>query len=135
MGYCFMDLRPATDGPGWEPDFPRGLVGFHLLADLPDVKWGIYEFMLRDDEAEEWTPSNPVGDELSVLIESGKGYPPALALARYDVENEFKTRRPSQEAFKDVYEASIRSRLSQQTGARYLYGGPHRQDKNRLSLG
>jgi hypothetical protein len=126
MNYCFMNLRKSKNGPGWEPAFPKG-IGFLLLADLPGVKWGIYEYQLSQDN-EDWTPSIPVSSELEALIWSGKRYPPALAIAREEMVHLFNDSQPNQQEFADAYSKAIRSRLSRQQEAPYFLAQALRGD-------
>ncbi len=100
------------DHSGWQPAFPEG-VSYCLLADLRELNWGIYLFSL-DETNEKWKPSNPVSAELSQLIESGRRYPPALAIARDQMIHIFGNRDPTQKEFAEAYGKEICSRLQQQ---------------------
>ena len=133
MSYCFMNLRASREGTGLEPDFPES-VGFVLLADLPTVDWGVYEFN-ADVGGDAWTPSAPVGDKLARLIESGKRYPPALAIAREEVVQVFGDHQPSQSEFTTAYTAALRAHLSRQQEAPYLLVQALRDDTGYLSAG
>jgi len=118
MPFCFMNLRATRSGAGFEPDFPRG-VDFLLLADLPELDWGVYEFDVKRDD-DNWMPPDPAGDELAALIESGKRYPPALALARDELVMVFGEHRPTQDEFATAYASAIRSGLSRQPEVPFL---------------
>jgi hypothetical protein len=131
--FCFASLRRTTEGSEWEPDLPEG-VGYLLLADLKEVRWGIYEVTLHPQN-EGWIPPNPVSDELAALIWSGKRYPPALAIARLDMTHKFGTRRPSRAEFAEAYSVSIQTRLSQQQGAPYLMARVRRGEEFYLTPG
>ncbi len=113
-----MNLRKAKDDPGWEPDFPEG-ISYGLLADLTKIGWGIYEYTL-DDANENWKPAKPVSEELEALIDSGRRYPPALAIARDQMNHLFHGQRPSQDEFAEAYAKEIQSRLANQHKAPYL---------------
>jgi hypothetical protein len=113
-----MNLRRSRDGHGWEPGFPKR-IKFLLLADLRNAKWGIYEYG-SDRNNESWTPSNPVSDELEALICSGKRYPPALAIARAEMNRIFHTYQPDQQEFSEAYAKAIQSRLALQHEAPYF---------------
>jgi len=115
MPYCFLDYRPARDGQSPSPDCPEG-IGFVLLADLPGVPWGLFE--TGADDA--WSPQNPVREELAALIESGKRYPPALALARQEVKEVFGDHGPSHAEFARAYGAALRNHLSRQHESPYV---------------
>jgi hypothetical protein len=121
-----MNLRKSKDEHGWEPAFPKR-IGFLLLADLPGMKWGIYEYELSQDN-EDWTPSNPVSDELEALIWSGKRYPPALAIARHEMIHLFSAGQPNPQEFAEAYANAIRSRLSGQQEAPYFLAQALRGD-------
>jgi hypothetical protein len=88
-----------------------------LLADLPALPWGLYE--TAEDAA-----GSPVSERLAALIESGKRYPPALALARLEVRQVFVEHSPSPAEFAPSYEAALRNLLSRQHEAPYLMA-PH----------
>ncbi len=113
-----MNLRPAKEGPGWEPDFPEG-VGYLLLADYRAAQWGLYEFH-RNAATEDWTPESPISHELVALLESGKKFPPALALARDRVSEEFRNREPTREEFVTVLANSLRFHILRQPDAGYF---------------
>jgi len=117
MPFCFMDLRAAKAGVESQPEFPEG-VDYLLLADLPKSDWGVYEFSTNRDEG--WTPPAPVSNELALLIESGKRYPPALAFARDEVRQLFDEHRPSHAEFTTAYSAALRTHLSRQPEAPFV---------------
>ena len=131
MSYCFMHLRAAREGDGLEPDFPDG-VGFLLLGDLPTLDWGLYEFYTNTPD-EPWTPPELVSDELAALIESGKRYPPALALAREELALVFGDHHPSQVELQRAYVAAVRAHLSRQHEAPYLLAPALEDVEGRLS--
>ena len=87
--------------------------GAVLLADLPSLPWGVFE--TTDGAA-----GQPVSERLAALIESGKRYPPALALARNEVRQVFSEHGPSYAEFARSYEAALRNLLSRQHEAPYL---------------
>jgi hypothetical protein len=95
---------------------PAG-TGAVLLADLPTLPWGLFE--TTQDAA-----GSPVSARLAALIESGKRYPPALALARLEVQQVFAEHSPSPAEFAPSYEAALRNLLVRQPEAPYLLA-PH----------
>ena len=105
-----MNRRAARQGADLEPEFPDGVRSL-LLADLPNLEWGVYEFFTNGDG---WAPAALVGDDLARLIESGKRYPPALALAREEVVQVFGDHPASQAQFSTAYAAAIRNGLVRQ---------------------
>ncbi len=113
MSYCFMNF--LRNGQGLAPDCPDG-VGFVLLADLPRVPWGLF----AADENDAWSPQHLVSAELAALIESGKRYPPALALARDEVRQVFGDHCPSEAEFARAYGLSVRTHLSRQHESSYV---------------
>jgi len=116
MSYCFIDYLPEPDdGPGVTPDCPDG-IGFILLAAPEGLGWGIFDI----EEDHEWSPPNPVSAELAGLIESAKRYPPALALARDEVNQVFGDHLPSQAEFASAYGVALRTYLSRQHEAPYV---------------
>ena len=116
MPYCFN--RP--DG-----------VAFVLLADLPGTPWGIFEA-----EADEpWTPESPVREDLAALIESGKRYPPALALAREEVCGVFGDHEPSQAEFAVAYGNALQAHLSRQPESSYVLAPALKDESGSLVKG
>jgi hypothetical protein len=115
MPFCFLEYRPASDREGRTPDCPEE-IGFLLLADHPGLQWGIFHV----ERSEEWSPPDPVGEDLERLIVSGKRYPPALALARYEVRQVFGDHCPSLEDFARAYGVALRHHLSQQPESPYV---------------
>jgi hypothetical protein len=130
MGYCFLNYRPARDGEGLEPDCPDD-VAFNLLADLRDIGWGIFDV----DETARWNPDQLVSDELARLIESGKRYPPALALARGEVTLVFGDDRPERGEFARAYGLALRTHLARQHEAPYILAQALRSETGRLVQG
>jgi hypothetical protein len=110
-----MDYLPAPDGHGLTPDCPEKLA-FLLLADHPGVQWGIFEV----DAADAWSPPDPVGEDLVALIESGKRYPPALALAREETRQVFGDQCPGRAEFARAYGVALGHHLSQQQESPYV---------------
>jgi hypothetical protein len=90
-----------------------------LLADFDDSDWGIYEYE-DTDERRGWKSERPVTRKLAVLIESGKRYPPALALARAEVAAVCDGAEPSEAQFESIYARAIEEHLKRQPEAPYL---------------
>ena len=114
MQYCFVTKRDAC---GSEPDGP-GQIGWRLLADLPDVDWALYESAAVDGA--EPGAAEPVAPALARLIESGKRYPPALALAREEVVEVLAGERPDRFDFTTALSAALRAYLERQHEAPFL---------------
>lgn len=118
MPYCFMKLRPEPDGEGFGPDCPKS-VSCLLLADTDGPsKWGLYD--VSEDEPGAWKPEHPASESLAALIESGKRYPPALALARQETAQVLKGHDASIEDLARTYATAIQHHLSRQAEAPYL---------------
>lgn len=130
MSYCFLDYAPARGDHGVAPDCPEG-VGFLLLADLPEARWGLFE----TTDVDTWSPESPVSEELAGLIESGKRYPPALALAREEVREVFGDHRPSQSEVARAYGAALRNHLARQEDAPYVLAPALKEDVGTLTVG
>ncbi len=134
MAYCFMNLRPAKDGYGRRPDFPEG-VSFLLLADHRYADWGLYDFQ-RDQATEDWNPPSPVSTELAALLESGKRYPPALAIARNDVARLFLSRTVvPRDEFVSAFVESLSCRLSSQPSDGFVLAPAVQDEPGYLSTG
>lgn len=130
MSYCFMNYRPSSDDRAPVPDCP-GAVAFLLLADLPGLDWGIFDV----DDTGAWSPEILVSEELSNLIESAKRYPPALGLAREEMEQVFGSHRPSQTEFEAAYATALRAHLSRQHEAPYVLARALRSESGHLNEG
>lgn len=100
------------------PDVPEE-VGFLLLADFSDSEWGVYEYEDSDEERD-WAAERQVSRELAVLIESGKRYPPALALARKEVAEVCDGAEPTEGQFEAIYVRAIEEHLKRQPEAPYV---------------
>ena len=75
------DYVPMSDGVGFTPALPEG-IGFVLLAGPDDgPRWGIFAC---GDQVEFSGQVQPVSPSIEAVLESGRRYPPALALARDD---------------------------------------------------
>jgi hypothetical protein len=130
MAYRFLDHRPTPDGRGVLPDCPEG-IGFVLLADLPGVPWALFD--IAADDA--WAKEHAVREDLAALIESGKRYPPALALARQEVRQVFGDHAPSHAEFQRAYGAALRNYLSRQHESPYLLAPSLKDEAGRLVRG
>ena len=115
MTYCFLKWVPAADGHGMAPDCP-GEVHARLLTSLGNAGWGIFE--ASHDES--WLPENPVDKQLSDLIDSGKRYPPALAISGHEMKEVFGEETPSQVEFARAYARALKAHLSKQHEAPYI---------------
>ena len=117
MPYCFMKYRQISDTEGWAPDCPDS-VACLLLADARDGEWGLWDYL--DDESTGWKPEYPVAESLATLIESGKRYPPALALARQETSEVCDGCKPSKDDIQRSYAAALQHHLSRQHEVGYV---------------
>lgn len=118
MPYCLMDLHFLGEDQGWAPAFPPEVTGFSLLADARSIRWGLYHYSLAEDAT--WFPDEPVQDGLRRLINSGKKYPPALALARNHVERRFATSTPTRAQFLGAYADALQRALGDMPQANFV---------------
>ena len=130
MTYCFMNYQPARDGQPLVPDCPDGIRHL-LLATLPGLQWGIFAV----DPGDAWSPENPVTDVISGLIESAKRYPPALAIAREEMEDVFGENGPSQAEFARAYGVALRAHLARQHETPYVLAPALTDRAGRLAKG
>lgn len=134
MHFAILNLRMAEDDSGLEPDRPDG-VSFLLLADLPQVNWGLYQLDTNLNDGTEWSPPDTVSEELEALLLSGMKYPPALALARGDIRRRFQDLLPTKVEFASAYTAILRLRLSQQATAPFVLARCVREQLGYLTVG
>ena len=118
MPYCFMKLRPEREGEGFEPDFPDDM-SYLLLADCQSSDLGLYQFS-HDENSEDWCPKYPVSDELEALLESGKRYPPAIAITRDTVSRVYRNRKPTLQDFSATLVETLKTNLANQSVAGYI---------------
>jgi hypothetical protein len=79
--YSIAEYVRMPGGPGFTPALPDG-TGFVLLTGPSDgPKWGIFAC---DNEVDVLERAERVPTKIAKVLESGRRYPPALALARDD---------------------------------------------------
>jgi len=133
MPYCYMELVISRAGDRC-PDFPAG-VGFLVLADPGrNAAWALYEYTLPHD-LESWKPTESPGQRLEALIDSAKGYPPALALARDEMTSTFRERQPSRNEFEEAYAESLASNLGSQPNSGFILACAIRDEPGYLDAG
>jgi hypothetical protein len=77
--YCMVDYVPSPDGPGFTPALPEA-TAFVLLANPHHgARWGIFACGAKVEFSEQ---VQAVPTDIESVLESGRRYPPALALAR-----------------------------------------------------
>jgi hypothetical protein len=94
--YCLVDWEQTPDGK--QPALPED-TGFLLLAEpFPQTDYGLFKVDVTQDQATS-LHIEPVPGYVACLLDSAKCYPPALALARNEVE---QMRSPSRTTFVDA---------------------------------
>jgi hypothetical protein len=117
--YYIADYVPMPSGPGFTPALPDG-TGFVLLAGPSDgPKWGIFAC---DNEVDLLERAAPVPTDLEEILESGRRYPPALALARDDATQFVDGPGMSRADFVARYAERVVHHLNRQRNAPYLIG-------------
>lgn len=131
MRYHLIDLVQTDDGRG--PALPDG-VSFGELADPGfGSSFALYDAFL---EEEELTPRiRPVPQRLQYLIDSGKAFPPALALARAQVGRDFQQQTPTREVFLTRYAELLRAVLEWQPASGYFLAEARVEELGYLSEG
>jgi hypothetical protein len=115
--YYIADDVPMPDGPGFTPALPDG-TGFVLLAGPSDgPKWGIFAC---DNEVGSLERTGRVPTEVEEILESGRRYPPALALARDDATEFVDGPRMSRADFAARYAERVVHHLDRQPRAPYI---------------
>jgi hypothetical protein len=105
------------DGPGFTPALPDD-TGFVLLAGPSDApKWGIFAC---DNEVDPSEQAAPVPAEIEDILESGRRYPPALALARDDASAFVGGAGMSRADFAARYAERVVHHLERQPNAPYI---------------
>lgn len=119
-GYCFLKLtrkrsRHSKDGYFLAPVFPRGVVAVQHCASSFASELALYEYSVSNRKVD-WQPDAPVTPELELLLDSAKHYPPALALARDDLESELRyAEKPSSPSeLAEAYTKALRHHLQHQ---------------------
>ena len=82
--YCFIEWEDTEEGKMLKlpDDMP-----FLLIAGDPEISdWGLFECELPDDYEFEDNTIELVPEELDILLYSSTTYPPAIALAREEIE-------------------------------------------------
>jgi hypothetical protein len=114
MWYYIVDYQ-KTD-KGWAPVLPDD-TGFLLLASPGNSPpWGFFEC---DREIPMGPGVHLIPDTVITMINSAKRYPPALALARQAVFDEFEGIETSPESFATWYGESLRGFMREQRLERY----------------
>jgi hypothetical protein len=115
--YCFVDWRSTPSGK--EPILPE-VNGFLLLAEPGrDSSWGLFDVDFVEDEPQA-KGVEPVPEELDALLGSAEGYPPALALARDEIEKKTKAKLHCRDEFARSYSELLRKHMTAQPTSRYV---------------
>jgi hypothetical protein len=110
--YCFVEWQDLQTES--MPRLPEG-TPFLLLAGTPEISnWALFECDLPDDFQFD-DSIELVEEELEILLYSANFYPPALALAREDLEIACKKLKSiSKEIFTDLFSNILRKHLQLQ---------------------
>jgi hypothetical protein len=131
--YCFVeweDLQPET-----MPKLPEG-TPFLLLAGTPEIsRWALFECELPDDFR--FNDSiELVNEELEILLYSANYYPPALALARADLEISCKDlSNISKELFSEIFSKILKKHLQLQRFSSYFLAQSQVEEEDYLVKG
>lgn len=111
-------IRDLTESPNSPPAVPKG-VNALLLArpGHPSARWGIYQC---DAEIAESGHVRPLSAEANAIILSALSFPPALALARDDVDALFDRHVPTPDELSARYVERLTRRLREQETAPYV---------------
>lgn len=115
--YCIADYVPMSDGVGFTPALPEG-TGFVLLAGPDDgPKWGIFACGNEVDFSER---VQAVSADIEAVLESGRRYPPALALARDEASMFPDGAKIGRVEFASRYAGRVIHHLDRQPAAPYV---------------
>ena len=115
MWYYLVDY--VADGNEYAPAIPRG-VGFNLIAaPAHDARWGLF-CVWAEVPLSHQVRVVPPSTALAVI--SAERYPPAFALARNIVAEEFDGQVVTDEMFCARYAECLRDIMRQQEGAPYV---------------
>jgi hypothetical protein len=113
--YYIADYVPEPDGVGFAPALPEG-IGFVLLAGPDsDPAWGIF---ICGAEVQSTPLVAALPAEIEKILESGRRYPPALALARDEV-SEFPGGAERRAEFVAHYAERVAHHLNNQAAVPY----------------
>ncbi len=116
MWYYIADYQ--TTKHGLAPALPPK-VGFVLMAAPGDAPpWGVFGCNV---EVPPSAKVRQIPEELSLALANAEQYPPALALARHDLDREFEDRPHSEVEFCRRYASILREHMAQQRNAPYLF--------------
>ncbi|MCA9403648.1 MAG: hypothetical protein KC897_07695 [Candidatus Omnitrophica bacterium] len=111
--YCFANWKEREDGRGKEPDLPDFVEDYVCIWSNWDCPWAIFEVEVDEPEPE----LTLVSEDLETLLDSAQSYPPALALAVYELEQETPANRSG---FDVHFCAVLRKYLENQSRAPYM---------------
>lgn len=98
-------------------DLPKN-IGYMLLASpFYESEFSLFECDIK--ESDKFPNIEKVPKENFFLIESAKQYPPALAIGRDNIQDQFKS-HPTRKEFLDTYCQVLESLLSQQRDSKYF---------------
>jgi hypothetical protein len=112
--YCIADYVPSRTGRDSAPALPEG-AGYVLLAGPIDTqRWGIFAC---SGPVEFSDHVRPVPSAIEAILDSGRRYPPALALARDEADS--FTEGINQEEYSRRFAERVAHHLQRQAAAVY----------------
>lgn len=87
--YCFANWKGNDDSRDKEPDLPETVQDYICIWSNWDCPWAIFEVDIDEPEPQ----LSLVSEDLETLLDSAQIYPPALALALYELEQETPANR------------------------------------------
>jgi hypothetical protein len=131
--YYFANWIERPGEEGLYPCFGKG-IGFLLLAQPSDhADWGLFRCDLSNSNIP--FGAEKVPDGLVTLIDSGESYPPALAIARDEIEDRFKKREVSKEEFVYCYSQILLDHLKGQAMSGYIIAQAKKDETGYLEKG
>ena len=132
--YYFVEQKPAVDGDGTEPDLPDE-AGFLLISSPGNLPWGIYRIRSFDRWHERHPSVSRVPLTLEELLISAEGYPPALALAKHEMDDLFREDFTTREQLAHEMTLSLRSLFEGQSESPYVLAKSLKEESGYRSAG
>lgn len=135
MDYYCLIKWDGSEEEGKIPNLPDD-TPFILIAGEPDYcEWGLFECDLPDGyQFNDYI--QPIGEELDVLLYSAASYPPAIALAREDLEIALrKMKNVSKKDFEDMFKNILKQYLQLQKHSGHFLAESLENDEDYLIKG
>lgn len=115
--YCIADYIPMAGTVGFTPDLPDGVPFVLLASPCDEPRWGIFGC---GEDVSSSGRVQMVSAEIAAIIESARSYPPALGLARDEMEEIPGGAQRDRRAFAELYSQSVARHFSLQGAAPYV---------------